>query len=66
MAVERGGNRRIEVAAAAEALARGAAGSIAGLAAQSRGGFAICLSGGSSPRRLHQLLVQRPYADRMR
>jgi 6-phosphogluconolactonase len=55
----------IEVAADAEALAHKAAGSIAGLAAQSRGQFALCLSGGSTPRRLYQLLAQHPYADRL-
>src|SRR5215472_15512880 len=55
----------IEAAADAEAVAHKAAAWIAGLAAQSRGEFALCLSGGSTPRRLYQLLGGRPYADRM-
>ncbi len=55
----------IEAAADAEAVAHKAAAWIAGLAAQSRGRFAVCLSGGSTPRRLYQLLAGQPYADRM-
>ena len=56
---------RIEAAADAEAVAHQAAAWIAGLAAQSRGRFAVCLSGGSTPRRLYQLLAGQPYAERM-
>ena len=56
---------RLETAADAEALAHRAAGWIAGLAAQSHGRFALCLSGGSTPRRLYQLLAKQPYAGRM-
>jgi 6-phosphogluconolactonase len=55
----------IEAAADAEALAHRAAEWIAGIAAESRGRFAICLSGGSTPRRLYQLLAQPPFRDRM-
>jgi len=53
----------VEVAKDPEALARRAAGWIADLAAASRDRFAICLSGGSTPRRLYQLLSESPYRD---
>jgi 6-phosphogluconolactonase len=56
---------QIEGAADAEALAHRAAGWIGDLAAQSRGRFALCLSGGATPRRLYQLLARPPYAERM-
>jgi 6-phosphogluconolactonase len=54
---------RVEAAKNAEALARRVAQWIAGLAAGSDGRFAICLSGGSTPRRLYQLLAETPYRD---
>jgi 6-phosphogluconolactonase len=54
---------RVEVAKDPEALARRAAGWITDLAAASRDRFAICLSGGSTPRRLYQLLTESPYRD---
>jgi 6-phosphogluconolactonase len=44
-------------------LAHRAAGWITDLAAASRDRFAICLSGGSTPRRLYQLLAESPYRD---
>src|SRR5205807_6749411 len=53
----------VEVAKDPEALHRRAAGWIADLAAASRDRFAICLSGGSTPRRLYQLLSESPYRD---
>jgi 6-phosphogluconolactonase len=53
----------IDVAKDPEALAHRAAGWITDLAAASRGRFAICLSGGSTPRRLYQLLAESPYRD---
>jgi 6-phosphogluconolactonase len=53
----------VEVAKDPEALARRAAGWITDLAAASRDRFAICLSGGSTPRRLYQLLAESPYRD---
>jgi 6-phosphogluconolactonase len=53
----------VEVAKDPEALARRAAGWITGLAAASRDRFAICLSGGSTPRRLYQLLAESPHRD---
>ena len=56
---------RVEVAKDPEALAQRAAGWITGLAAASRDRFAICLSGGSTPRRLYQLLGESPYRDRL-
>jgi 6-phosphogluconolactonase len=55
----------IVAAADAEALAHRVAGWIVDLAAQSRRRFAICLSGGSTPRRLYQLLAGQPYTERM-
>ncbi len=56
---------RIDTAADAEALAHRAARWIADLAAASSGRFALALSGGSTPRRLYQLLAQSPYRDAM-
>jgi 6-phosphogluconolactonase len=53
----------VEVAKDPEAMAHRAAGWITDLAAASRGRFAICLSGGSTPRRLYQLLAESPYRD---
>jgi 6-phosphogluconolactonase len=55
----------VEVARDPEALARLVAGWIADLAAASPERFAICLSGGSTPRRLYQLLGESPYRDAM-
>jgi 6-phosphogluconolactonase len=52
---------RVEVAENPEALARRAAQWIADLAAASRGRFAIGLSGGSTPRRLYEILAEDPY-----
>ncbi|HEY3910180.1 MAG TPA: 6-phosphogluconolactonase [Stellaceae bacterium] len=56
---------RIEAVEDAEELARRAARWIADLATTSRGRFAICLSGGSTPRRLYQLLAAAPYREAM-
>ncbi len=56
---------RIEEAADPESLARRAAQWIGGLAAASQGRFAICLSGGSTPRRLYQLLAEHPFRSVM-
>jgi 6-phosphogluconolactonase len=56
---------RIEAATDPEALAHRGAEWITGLAAESRGRFAVCLSGGSTPRRLYQLLAQPPFRDRI-
>jgi 6-phosphogluconolactonase len=54
---------RVEVAKDPEALAHGVADWITELAGKSHGRFAICLSGGSTPRRLYQLLAETPYRD---
>jgi 6-phosphogluconolactonase len=54
---------RVEVAKDPETLARNVARWIADLAAGSRERFAICLSGGSTPRRLYQLLAESPFRD---
>src|SRR5438270_7650059 len=54
---------RVEVAKDPEASAHRAARWITDLAAAGRDRFAICLSGGSTPRRLYQLLAESPYRD---
>src|SRR6201997_856443 len=56
---------RVELAKDREALAHDAARWITDLAAASRDRFAICLSGGSTPRRLYQLLGESPFRDRL-
>jgi len=56
---------RIEAVADLEELAHRAARLIADLAGNSQGRFAICLSGGSTPRRLYQLLADAPYREAM-
>jgi 6-phosphogluconolactonase len=55
----------VEVVKDPEALARRAVGWITDLAAASRDRFAIALSGGSTPRRLYQLLGESPYRERL-
>jgi len=55
----------VEVSENPEALARRVARWITELAAASRGRFAICLSGGSTPRRLYQLLAEKPFCDQL-
>jgi 6-phosphogluconolactonase len=54
---------RVEVSKDSEALAHRVAQWITDLAADSRGRFAIGLSGGSTPRRLYQLLAESPYRE---
>jgi 6-phosphogluconolactonase len=56
---------RVEVVSDPEALARRGAEWIVGLAEQSSGRFAIGLSGGSTPRRLYELLGQSPWRERL-
>jgi 6-phosphogluconolactonase len=53
----------IQVAKDPNALALRVARWIMGLATGSRRRFAICLSGGSTPRRLYQLLSEPPFRD---
>lgn len=53
----------VEVAKDNEALAHRVARWITGLAAAGAGRFSIALSGGSTPRRLYQLLAEAPYRD---
>jgi 6-phosphogluconolactonase len=55
----------VEVVKDPEALAHRVAGWITDLAAASRDRFAIGLSGGSTPRRLYQLLAESPHRDRL-
>ncbi len=55
----------VEVATDPEALARRAAAWITALARNSQGRFAVCLSGGSTPRRLYQLLAESPHREVM-
>jgi 6-phosphogluconolactonase len=54
---------RVQVAKDPEALAHRVARWITDLAVSTQGRFAICLSGGSTPRRLYQLLAETPYRD---
>ncbi|HJU16266.1 MAG TPA: 6-phosphogluconolactonase [Stellaceae bacterium] len=54
---------RIEVGADLEAIARRAAQWIVDTARASEGRFAISLSGGSTPRRLYQLLAEAPLRE---
>ena len=54
---------RVEVTKDPETLAHRVARWISDLAAASRGRFAICLSGGSTPRQLYQVLADAPYRD---
>lgn len=56
---------RIVEAVDTEALARRAAGWISSLAGAGRDRFAICLSGGSTPRRLYELLAQTPFREQV-
>jgi 6-phosphogluconolactonase len=56
---------RTEVLADAEALARHAAEWVVGRALAKKGAFAFCLSGGSTPKRLYELLAQPPLIGRM-
>lgn len=57
------GDAKIEVAANPDALARLAAERILGFARTAEGPFALSLSGGSTPRRLYQILADPPYRD---
>src|ERR1700737_3759127 len=54
---------RIDVSPNLEALAGRVAQWIADLACHSMGRFAVCLSGGSTPRRLYQVLAGPPLRD---
>jgi 6-phosphogluconolactonase len=56
---------RIEAAPDLEKLANHTARWISNLAAASSGRFTICLSGGSTPRRLYQLLAASPHREAM-
>lgn len=56
---------RLDVSKDPEALAHRVAGWVTDLAANSRGRFAVALSGGSTPRRLYQLLAEDPFRERM-
>jgi 6-phosphogluconolactonase len=56
---------RTEAVKDPEELAHRAARWITDIAGGSRGRFAICLSGGSTPRRLYQLLAEPPYREAM-
>jgi len=54
---------RLEVLADAEALARHVADRLTAMAARSDRSFTVALSGGSTPRRLYQLLAGPPYRE---
>ena len=53
----------IEILADAEAVARRAADWLLAMASSKEGRFAVALSGGSTPRRLYELLASSPYRD---
>jgi 6-phosphogluconolactonase len=63
-AADIGSGSMIAAAASAEALAHNAAEWLCALARAGSGDFAVCLSGGSTPQRLYQLLAQWPIAQR--
>jgi 6-phosphogluconolactonase len=54
---------KIEILADEEALARRAADCLLAAAKAANGPFAVALSGGSTPRRLYELLARAPYRD---
>lgn len=54
---------RMDISADPEALAHRVAQWITDLACHERGRFAVALSGGSTPKRLYQLLAAAPYRD---
>ena len=56
---------RIDIAKDLEDLAHRAAHWIADIAGRSQGRFAVSLSGGSTPRRLYQLLTEPPFREAM-
>jgi 6-phosphogluconolactonase len=58
-------NRRVISVSDAEALAKAAADRILARIAANRGRVAICLTGGSSPRQLYQLLATEAYRSRI-
>ena len=55
---------QIEILASPDALAHRVAGWLSGLATASTGTFAIALSGGSTPRRLYEILAKSPWAEK--
>lgn len=57
--------RKLIVLADAEAVARHTADWIVKSAIDKKGRFAICLSGGSTPKRLYQMLAEPGYRDKM-
>lgn len=54
---------RIDISSDPEALAHRGAQWITDLACHSSGRFAVCLAGGSTPRRLYQILAEAPLRD---
>ena len=55
---------KLEILADTEALSRRAAEWLLAVATAKDGSFAICLSGGTTPQHLYQLLADPPYCDR--
>ena len=58
-------NRKIIAVADAAALAKAAAERLMARIARQRRRVAICLTGGSSPKQLYELLGDEPYRDRI-
>jgi 6-phosphogluconolactonase len=57
-------NPRLQVFADAEELAHEAAIWLCGLASERHGVFSVCLSGGSTPKRLYEILAGADFVDR--
>lgn len=55
----------LEVLANPEIMARHVADWLLALALSKSDAFAVCLSGGNTPRRLYETLAERPYRDRL-
>ena len=58
-------NRQVIVVPDAAALAKSAADRLLARIAANSGRVAICLTGGSSPKQLYQLLATEPYRNRI-
>jgi 6-phosphogluconolactonase len=60
-----GDHRKVITVADAEALAKAAAGRLLARIAENNGRIAICLTGGSSPKKLYELLATDAYRDKI-
>jgi 6-phosphogluconolactonase len=60
-----GDHRKVIIVADAEALAKAAADRLIARIAENNGRIAICLTGGSSPKKLYELLATQAYRDKI-